>query len=413
LALSLTRETHYAYGEAILQALRETTEPIDSDLIFDVIRHIASFKNEEHDRWLGWPLSRRLDSDIPNDIIELILDRALHSDDPREDAWSKEASGGRAYYGGDILGNGTNTGRGASAEMLGDLLIQDSDGHRTALVLPHLNQLAEDASIAVRACVGHLIAACVRHARAQAVAAFHRLIQADDRLLATPHVENLIAYVGTGDSELVEPLIRRMLASTHSEVQTAGGRLAAYAGLELGLEQLLTTARESTDAATREGAAQVCARRLRQTTNAAAAAAALEQFMNDDDEKVREAAARVAAALRGQRLGPFKDILTSLISSSSFTPAAPQLFITLERAPDRVDSLVLQSAQRLIEVNRTDIGNIAKRSAADAREISELVIRAYAQATDAATRTTSLDMIDGLLLYGAYGVDQLVEAAEH
>jgi hypothetical protein len=40
------------------------------------------------------------------------------------------------------------------------------------------------------------------------------------------------------------------------------------------------------------------------------------------------------------------------------------------------------------------------------------VIRAYAQATDAASRATALDMIDGLLLNGAFGVDELVEAAE-
>ena len=77
-----------------------------------------------------------------------------------------------------------------------------------------------------------------------------------------------------------------------------------------------------------------------------------------------------------------------------------------------MDSLILQSAQRLIEVNRTDIGNIATRAAADAREIAGLVIRAYAQATDAASRATALDMIDGLLLHGAFGVDELVEAAE-
>jgi hypothetical protein len=137
---------------------------------------------------------------------------------------------------------------------------------------------------------------------------------------------------------------------------------------------------------------------LPRTTSAVTAADAVQQFMNDDDEKVREAAAKVAVALRGQRLGPFQEIITALIRSPVFTPASPQLFITLEQAPDRVDSLILQAAQRLIEVNRTDIGNIATRAAADAREIGELVIRAYAQANDAATRATALDMIDGLLL---------------
>jgi hypothetical protein len=188
--------------------------------------------------------------------------------------------------------------------------------------------------------------------------------------------------------------------------------LATYAGLELGLEHLLAAARESDDAATREGAAELCAHRLPQTANAAAATEALQHFMNDSNEKVRQAAAEVAGALRGNNLRPFEELLTALIGSPSFVPAATQLFITLERARDRVDDLVLQSARRFIEVNGADIGNVATSAAGDAREIGELVVRAYAQATDAAVRSTALDLIDRLLLHGGFGVDKLVEAAE-
>jgi hypothetical protein len=412
LALRFTNETHPAYGVAVLQAVAETEQPVDSELVYEVIRHIAAFKNEEQERWLGWSLRRHLKSDIPDDIVELMLDRALNSPDPREEHWSKEAPGGQAYYNGDILMDGTNTSRGASAEMLGDLLIHDPDGHRTALVVPHLNRLAEDSSVAVRACVGHLIAACLRYARAEAVEAFQGLIQTDERLLATRHVENLIVYVGNDDPALLEPVAQRMLASTDAEVQRAAGHLAAYAGLELGLDHLLAAALESDHASTREGAAELCAHRLPQTANAAAASDALKHLMNDSNEKVRQAAAEVAGALRGNNLRPFEELLTALIGSPSFVPAATQLFITLERAPDRVDDLVLQSAQRFIEVNGADIGNIATSAAGDAREIGELVVRAYAQATDAAVRSTALDLIDRLLLHGGFGVDKLVEAAE-
>jgi HEAT repeat protein len=195
-------------------------------------------------------------------------------------------------------------------------------------------------------------------------------------------------------------------------VQKAGGIVAAYAGLELGLEHLLTLARSSQEAAVREGAAELCALRLPRTTNQAAAAAALQQFSNDDDEKVRQAAAKAPAALHGQRLSPFEKILAALIRSPSFIPAAPQLFSTLERAPDRVESLILQAAERFIDVNGVKIGNIATSAAGDARQIGELVRRAYAQATDPAARAVALDIIDGLLLHGGFGVDQLVEAAE-
>jgi hypothetical protein len=221
-----------------------------------------------------------------------------------------------------------------------------------------------------------------------------------------------MVYIGIGETSLIEPVAQRMLASADPEVQKAAGHLAAYAGLELGLEHLLAAARESPNSATREGAAELCAHRLPQTANAAAASDALKQFMNDGEEKVRQATSQVAGALRGHELRPFEDLLTALIGSPSFRPAVPQLLITLERARDRVDDLVLETAQRFIEVNGADIGNMATSAAGDAREIGELVVRAYAQATDTAVRSTALDLIDELLLYGGFGVDKLVESAE-
>ncbi len=148
-------------------------------------------------------------------------------------------------------------------------------------------------------------------------------------------VGDLIVYVGNSEPQVIEPVIQRLLASADPEVQKVGGHLAAYAGLELGLGHLLTSARSSESAATREGAAELCALRLSHTTNAAAATGALRQFMSDDEKDVRESAGKVAGELRGQRLRPFEEILSALISSPSFTAAAPQLFITLERAPDR------------------------------------------------------------------------------
>ena len=88
-------------------------------------------------------------------------------------------------------------------------------------------------------------------------------------------VGNLIVYVGNSEPQVIEPVIQRLLASADPEVQKVGGHLAAYAGLELGLGHLLTSARSSESAATREGAAELCALRLSHTTNAAAAGGGL------------------------------------------------------------------------------------------------------------------------------------------
>jgi hypothetical protein len=47
-----------------------------------------------------------------------------------------------------------------------------------------------------------------------------------------------------------------------------------------------------------------------------------------------------------------------------------------------------------------------------ADEVGRLVLRAYEQARTAPQRSAVLDLIDKLLLFAAYRVDELVDAAE-
>jgi hypothetical protein len=414
LALRIGQDTHPDYAEAILMGLADTDSPVDNELVFQAVRHIASLNNPAHDRWLGWALRRHLKADVPTDLINVVVERAVRSGDPEDETLSQESDPEDADDGerDRLLERGINTARGQCALILGDFLIHDEDGRRTRLVVPTLDQLAADPSLAVRACVAHLIAACLRHARPVAIAAFRKLIDTDDRVLATRHVERLVVYIGNGDAEEVKPVIRRMLSSAHRRVRRAGGRLAAYAGLELAADELLTIARTSDDASIRAGAAEVCAAQLPFTANAMAAGAAVVQFVNDADQDVRKESAGVAVALRNKALRPFERELMALIVSPSFSDAVSQLLITLERAPDRVDDLILECARRFVEVHGADAGDIATGAAAEAREIGELLMRAYAQAADIGARAAVLDMLDSLLLSGAYGVAEMVDAAD-
>jgi hypothetical protein len=357
-------------------------------------------------------LRKQLKADVPEDLVDVLIDRALHSDDPAGNSRIEESEDEDRDDRDRLLERGINTTRGSCSEILGNLLVHDVDGRRTRLVLPALDQLARDPSLAVRACTAHLIAACLRHARAEAVSAFHSLIDTDDQVLGTRHVERLIYYIGNGDAQEVRPVIQRMLASGYDRVRRAGGRLAAYAGLELSLDDLLSTALASDDAAVRTGAATMCAARLPRTANAVAASAAVCQLLDDPDERVRNEAAGVAVNLRGKALQSFTHELNVLIDSASFSHAAPQLLITLDRAPDRIDGLILRCARRFVDVHGSDTGDIRTRAAGDAREVGELLLRAYAQAGNAEARAEVLDLLDALLASGAYGVPELVDAVD-
>jgi hypothetical protein len=411
LALRLDESSHPAYLDGILHGLRES-EPIAPRTVFEVMRHIASLNRRDNDRALPDALRNYLDADIPADVIELVVDVAVHSPDPENEAWQREAWSGKRFYNGDPFGNGMNTARGWAALTLGDLLIHDADGSRSALLAPQLGTMAADPSLAVRSCVAHTLAAGLRHAREQVAETFAALVDSPDDLLATRGVEELVIYLGFTDSSLVEPMVERMLASGLDAVRQVGGRVAAYAGLELGLPGLLDEAVQSSSSEIRHGAATICAHRLPITAESERAAAALTVLFDDADEAVRSKAAEVGGALRGRPLAPHLDLIERLIASAAFEPACTQLLITLDNATERVEHVIVATTRRFLGSFGGQLSSIATHAAADAREVGTLLLRAYAQAQDTAARREVFDLIDDLLMEAAYDFARVVGEAE-
>ncbi|MEU0723923.1 hypothetical protein [Streptomyces sp. NPDC006140] len=409
LAVRIDAATHPAYGASLLLGFAEA-EPYDEpETVFAAVRHLAGRGRPEQDRWLGHALRKYLDQ-VPLDLVATLLSRALDSGEPGDAADLSGTDGGDVTR--DLLTAGINTVRGSAAESLGDLLVKDADGSRAALIVPHLSRLAADPSLEIRACVAHLLHAAIRHDRPAAADAFAVLVQAPDHLLASPYVPRLAVALMHGDPASTGPLTERMLHSPVASVRRVGGQIAALAAMEWETSDLLAKVLAGNDTAQRQGAADVCAQRLLNTGDAALAHHALVRFFHDPEEDVREAAATVAAALRGQRLRPYRRTLTALIDSRAFGAALSQLLITLEDAPDRVDELVLACARRFVAVFGAASADLARGVAADARDIGRLLVRAYVQATAPALRSAILDLLDQLLLLGSYGVAEAISDSD-
>jgi hypothetical protein len=410
LSLRLSATTNSAYTTAILMGLHEADVPLDqTDDFFDCVRYIARLGHTDSDRWLGWALQRHLAS-VPIDIVELIRDRALNASDPVDDRATVTSDEGTP--GERLQMNGMNSARGSLAESLGNMLVYDSDGTRTAVVAPALPALASDPVVSVRGQVAHTISASLRFQREAAVAAFAILIDTDDSILTVLHVRRLMMYIGNGgDAATLRPVLQRMLRSDNVKVRQCGGELAVFAALQWDLTAPLYEVLDGTDSAMRKGAAEGCAIKVTNTRNLTLAMSTLSALFDDPSEEVREAAAQVARHLRQQPLQRVKSMLRALIDSSAYEAATPQLFITLQNAPDRVDALALRAAQRFIEVSGEAAGDIRTGAAGKAHYVSDLVIRGLAQAREPGERAQLLDVVDGLMRAGAYGVDEAVDEA--
>jgi len=369
------------------------------------VRHVVALGNPEHDRWIGDAIRPARDAEIPGDILELVIDRALNSADPVPGAAPIITSTNRDddeddYPLIDPFTDGMNRARGSLVLALADLLLHDADGSRTGVVARHLHQFARDPSPSVRACVARLISTTLRHAEADAVQAYPLAAAGQDETLATQPFEELTVFIAHRDLDAVVTVADRMLGSGHERVRRGGGRIAAYLGLEHERPDLLERVVSSPDPATRRGAARVCAQRP------AEAAVEIQRLLRDDHPKVRQAAAEVTAALRGEALRPHSELVLEVIESPAFETAVPQLLITLEQAPDRVDDLILAAARRFVSAHLRELGDMRTAAAAEARELSTLVIRAHAQATGEQARSEALNLIDDLLRVGAYGVEK-------
>ncbi|MFB8242946.1 hypothetical protein ACFC58_41065 [Kitasatospora purpeofusca] len=409
LAVRMDPSLHPAYGESLLLGLGDAEPVDDPDTVFAAVRHLASQDRTAHDRWLAWAVRKYLPI-VPLDLVETLLTCALATAGAEEAADVEDMADRDGER--DLLTAGINTVRGSATEGLADLLHYDADGSRAALVLPHLSALAGAPSLPVRACAARTVHAALRHDRPAAVAAFGVLTDAPDHLLASPHVSRLFIALCHGDPAAGRPMMDRLLRSPTASVRRLGGQVAALAAMEWEMPDLLAKVFAGHDPAQRQGAAEVCARRLVNTGDAALAHHALVRFFHDPEETVREAAADVAAALRGERLGPVRRTVTALMESATFESALPQLLITLREAPDRVDELVLTCVRRFLTVFGAVSADLANRAAADAHHIGELLVRAHSQATSAARRSEILDLLDDLLLLGAYRVADAIGSAD-
>ncbi|MCF3106580.1 hypothetical protein IPZ58_34195 [Streptomyces roseoverticillatus] len=406
LALRMDAGMHPAYGASLLRGLGDAEPHSVPDTVFAAVRHFAGQGRPEHDRWLGQAV-RNYHSSVPLDLVETLLSRALDSDGAGDVFSEDEGETER-----DLLTVGINSVRGSAAQSLGALLVHDANGSRAALVVPHLSRLAADLSLPVRACVAYALHAAMRHDRPAVADAFTVLTEAPDQLLASPYVTRLMVALCHGDPVAGRPVMERMLHSPLAAVRRVGGQVAALAAMEWEMTDLLAKVLAGNNGAQRQGAAEVCAQRLVNTGDAALAHHALVRFFHDQEKDVRKAAAAVAVALRGHRLGLFRRTLTALIDSSAFRSALPQLLITLEHAPDRVDDLVLTCVRRFLTVFGSASADLSTRAAADARHIGRLLVRAHVQAGSVARRSEILDLLDRLLIVGAYGVDEAISSTD-
>ena len=374
-----------AYFEAILQGIAETE--LDADIVVPACLRCHRIPNRPLGRWITRPLHSLSSVTLPDSALEMVAwyaTQGLESD--------------LAYTGTDLLNTGINSVRGTAADSMARLILAKAE--YLTYFEPHLRNLVNDKSVAVRTLVAHALLGVLRHDRDLAVILFIELCDTDETLLATRYVELFLKYAVQTHYGQLEPVLLRMTESGNEGVATAGARQVCLASLTV--EEALGPARCCVTGAEalRLGAAEVYCANLKMAAYREECEEMLQTLFSDPSAAVRRAASRCFLEFDGAELGGYQELITAYIESPAFEAEFNSLIHALDRTTAKMPETTLATCERYLDLTDTY---------GEGAEISRLVIRVYSQDPTSQVRSRCLDIIDRMSLLRTLGLDSAMD----
>ena len=406
LAMRIPDDAHPAFFEAILRGLCDVE--IDIATIVEVCVRCHEIEGRPLGQSICDLIANAANQDVPYAAIALVAWYATEDPDPCQELWKVTTPRGEDfYYHGNIFENGINTVRGRAAIAIAQLLFHD----QTRIVSCHtvLEKMVKDPSVAVRACVAEVLLAVLNHEEDLAIKLFQELCHTEEGLLRTPFVERFLFFALRNDFQSLSQILEGMVNSKNTEVSSAGARQACLAALDLQEAVPLAELCLSGSEAQRIGAAQIMAANVKTATYRSFCEGSLIKLLNDHSPKVCAEASRCFGRLEDSELGEHNSLVTEFVHSQAFHDNGHFLFRALEQTTAKLPDATLLACEKFIEVAELAAADIRTRQAGDPHYVIQLTLRAHQQSSDYTRRAKSLDLIDKLMEYGAYGVESALE----
>ena len=401
-------DSHPFYFEAILRGIAGAG--IEMETVVQACLRCHEIPGRPLGRWVTRPLVHFPGSQLPEEALEMVAWYATKHPDPDpvtalSDMTYYQAGQELQRY--DPIMVGINSVRGSVAGTIARLLAQDES--YLSFFEPHLKLMVNDPSDATRACVAEALLGVLRHNRDLAVELFVELCDADERLLATPHIEEFLKYAVPTHFHQLEPVLARMLESESEAVATAGACWTCYASLTV--EEALPLARRCASGykAQRLGTAKVYAANLKLSAHRSVSEEMLGNLFSDSEAEVRHEAARCFYGFEGRELREYERLIEEYILSPAFEPEHNPLFNALEKTTVNMSNVALMACERVFELAADKTGDISTAVAGTSSTIAKLIVRVYSHTVDPSLRSRCLDIIDKMSLFRAHGLEVITE----
>ena len=400
LSLNFPANINPVYMERTLDGLKETDGYVELKLA--VCRKAYSDACHDCGKAIADVLGVIQDK-LPDDAVQMLDWLATEHPDPDKELSKEGGSNGQSDYG-DILTHGINTTRGRAAESIRNLILRD--GSYVARFRSAVEQLANDKSVAVRACVSSTLLAITKYDWEFALAQFARLTEpvgnsCDDPLLSTHDVEHFINFALVDHFGRLQNVIERMLRSTVSETSKAGARLASLAVLynHNEAESLVDEALQGSSSQ-RLGVTEVAARNIGLDNCRPWSEQQLLRLFNDSDAKVRQEASTCFRSLETQPFESFENLIKEFCMSAAYSEDSSSILYALEESSHRLPGITHMVCEKFLERFSSEARDISTQRSADVHLVINLILRMYHQHQQDEWGSKCIDLIDQMCLEG-------------
>lgn len=423
LALRMEDGINPLYFSAILGGLRgrgnlsaeeraeddELFRRFETDSLLSVVRRVHGLPGRSCGQSICDVFRRLADREIPESDLEILRYYALEDPDPSDNDQLERHEAGDQKDRDEAHSRGYNSVRGSAAGAIEALLF--ADYQRAGVLVPVLEEMVNDRSLAVRTCVFEALLPLLNHDRPKAVALFREACDGADAVLGCSPLEHFVHYVGSTHYGELRPVLMRALESSDDSAVVAAARQICLAAF--GDEIAENDARQVRTGcpAMRAGAAEVYASNLPDAELRPICERHLAGLFQDQSEDVREKAAHCFQQLGDGDLDPYSDLIRKYIESPAFPAQHDGLLARLDQSTWQLPDVTLLLAERFIKTRGREAGDISTAAAGDAPTVAKLVVRLYSQTSDEPLKTRCLDLIDSMELLGFHGIDR--ELKEH
>ena len=382
-------------------AMNEVIPMVARQVGIEVLTDLCEHAHSVYGSKVGQAMCSAIDrADAVNSRLVDLLTAYADDPDPEREEARTEAFTGDNLYGGDFLTAGRKSTRGQVALSAARLLFRSAD-HVDALI-PTVEALTQDDTLAVRVCAANALTALLNHAAPEALDLAERMFNTDIAVLDADTSENLLAHAVLRDPDRFARTLAEAIAGPE-DIAVRAGRVWAVARRHQRLPAGIVTDVCALPAAARRGAVEVFA------SNVADSVEDLRLVIDDDDPEVQENLATAIRRLGDVPASETEELIDALIASNAFPQHMDNLVYALEQLPAEMPVNAITACERVVETTGAGLADPSTASSLTGLHLTTVVWRLYRQG-DEGTRVRCLDIIDRLAEFNLYDLETTLDS---